>query len=259
MKTNLDDLALPRLENPVADRLPNYAGKSEGKGLLALLIGDAGGTAKGDAVDASKDKDASSLLIKGDEVTFFPNFQRAKEIAEQRADDLKADGWDRSDETPMALDFVVYVMRGKARSQVAKSIVQSFGSATPIVCPQDYLIVHDVSGAQRRSCDFYVCKQTPLRSHSRHASDDAIDAAKKWFGGSGSVVGRGVELPNPPWQRAAQIDAIWYRRHAVSGLAGRYEHPYSPSVPLYVSSKPHGWRIALPDGCTVDERGFVYP
>jgi hypothetical protein len=230
---------------------------------LALVVGDAHGLVSGKEISGSADADASGLVIKGDEVTFFPDFQRAKAAAEARAKELEADGWKPVGLTPTALDFVVVVMRGDARSKVADSIAKSLGEAAPIVCPKEFVVVHDVSGKQRRSCDFYICRQTSLpsgNSAGRHAAQEAVVAAKKWFGADEPTRGRGVELPDPPWQRGPQIDEIWYRRHAVEGLSGRYEHPYKPSVPLYVSSQARdGWRIALPDGCIVDHRGFVYP
>jgi len=233
---------------------------------LALLIGDEHGIVKGKPVaacdTAACDADATGLFIKGDECTFFPNFERAKKAAEDQASALEADGWKKSAMTPTALDFLVVAIRGDVRSKVALAIAKSLGDDVPLPCPKEFVVVNDNSGKQRRSCDFYICKQLPLHNSdtgSQHATASVVTAAQKWFGEALPPRGREVELPNPPWQRGPQIDAIWYRRHAVEGLSGRYEHKYRPSVPIFVSSKPLGWRIALPDGCIVDERGFVAP
>lgn len=215
------------------------------------------------------DENGSGLIIKGDDVTFFPDIGRAKAACFHAEEALQQDGWQRPKLTPeqeakndgsYALEYVMLAMRGKVKSRVAQQVLREIGKdALPMPCPDDFLVVQDVSGKLRRSCDFYICRQRAVQGACRLPTEEAVEAAKEWAGTDGSVVCRGVELPNPPWQRSAQINGIWYRRTAVEGLGGRYDHKYRIHVPLFVSSRPKGWRVALPDGCIVDGRGFVDP
>jgi hypothetical protein len=206
----------------------------------------------------------TSLIIMGDEVTLFPSLSHAEKVSDEHADALRREGWRDADQDPNkksnAIDFVVSSMRSKNPSPTSKLVFKMLGKDAPILLPEKNVVVHDISGEQRRSCDFYICVQMPGSGSYRAPTDKAIDAAKRWSGTVGKVSLQKVALPDPPWQLAAQIDAIWYRRDAVEGLGGRYAHPYSPSVALYRSQRqPGGWRIALPDGCIVDERGYVSP
>lgn len=205
----------------------------------------------------------TSLMIVGDEVTLFPNLKLADKIAAEHADGLRADGWvedtDPNQKSPH-MNFVVASLRSGHPSPTSKKVMKLLGKDAPIILPKKNVVVNDFSGEQRRSCDFYICEQISGRGVDSTPTDAAVVAAKEWSGNDGKVSLRKVALPDPPWQVAAQIDAIWYRRDAVEGLGGQYAHPYTPSVPLYRSQRqPGGWRIALPDGCIFDRRGYVVP
>lgn len=138
------------------------------------------------------------------------------------------------------------------------------GTKRRIDVPDGFFLVHDVSGKTFRACDVYAVRAygsaIPITT-----SDPAAEAAKKWFGADVELVGHRVDVPRSGWKREAQIDAIWYRRDAAKGLLlheldGPYQHVYDPPVWLYrTRSGPRAWRIALPEGCIVDERGFVDP
>jgi hypothetical protein len=99
------------------------------------------------------------------------------------------------------------------------------------------------------------------REPQSQTSDPPLIAAKKWFGEDAEVQGWRVDVPDSGWQRVAQIDAIWYRRDANDELRGPYEHRYDPPVELYRSGRGRNarYRIALPDRCVLDERGYVFP
>lgn len=216
---------------------------------------------------ANRDGKPTSLIIMGDEVTLFPSLSRAEKLSEEHRDALRKEGWiedPNGDGDPKKrskpIDFVVASMRSRSPSPTSKRVFKMLGKDAPILLPEKNVVVHDISGEQRRSCDFYICEQMGGGGSDSAPTDAAVAAAKRWSGTVGKVSLQKVALPDPPWQFAAQIDAIWYRRDAVEGLGGRYAHPYSPSVALYRSQRqPGGWRIALPDGCIVDERGYVSP
>lgn len=227
--------------------------------------GSSGAGGAGMRQAAATDGKSTSLIIMGDEVTLFPSLSRAEKISREHADALREEGWVEDvdgdpEKKTKPIDFVITSMRSRTPSTTSKRVFKMLGKDAPLLLPEKNVVVHDISGEQRRSCDFYICEQMAGRGSDRAATDAAIDAAKRWSGNVGKVTLQKVALPDPPWQFAAQIDAIWYRRDAVEGLGGRYAHPYSPSVPLYRSQRqPGGWRIALPDGCIVDERGYVSP
>jgi hypothetical protein len=131
------------------------------------------------------------------------------------------------------------------------------GSDEEVVCPDEFVIVHDVSGKILRACDFYVLRNRGVIRGDSGVSEVAYQTARRWYGDRLSLEKYRVDLPDSGWQRVGKIDAIRYRRLGVLGEA--YQHPYDPPIVLYRSLGERGWKCALPDGCIVDERGFVYP
>lgn len=247
----------------IVESPPTSGVRRDNPSLLALLVGGSNErkpAEKSTKATAKGDGEKTSFVVKGDEVTFFRSFERTASRLEELRGELGA-GVSVPSESRV-VDVFVEALRRDPSNHAVKAVARALGKDMPIVCPAEFVVVQDVSGSRKRACDFYICRASErrsIRADGRHVSDAAVDAAKRWYGGDGHVAGRTVNVPDGPWHREAQIDAIWYRRHAVRGLGGRYEHSYSPSVPLYVSSRPKGWRVALPDGCIVDERGFVYP
>lgn len=125
-----------------------------------------------------------------------------------------------------------------------------------IVLPNDFVLIEDPTGKYLRKCDFYVLRWVDGTLKSGVDTKVARVAAD-YFGASTRLKQGTVDIPDGKWHRASQIAFIRYRR--AGDLSGNYEHPYNPNVWLYDTDKPIGWRIALPTGCVVDGRGFVWP
>ena len=127
---------------------------------------------------------------------------------------------------------------------------------------EDFVLVQDTTGQLLTRCDFYA-----LRSRNKSAQVDTsvIDAealgdAREYFvsesGREITISHVSVEFPEGSWKSEARVKYIRYRR---PGFAKPFEHPYDPDVELFVCERPLAWRLALPSGCVVDSRGFVWP
>lgn len=126
-----------------------------------------------------------------------------------------------------------------------------------IVLPKDYVIVNDPSGRYLRKCDYYVLPWSNIAPNGARLTTNVARMVADYFGEDANPQHGGVDIPDGKWHRVAQIAFIRYRREG--DLRGNYEHPYNPAVWLYDTNKPLAWRIALPTGCVVDARGFVWP
>ena len=123
--------------------------------------------------------------------------------------------------------------------------------------PANFVMVHDPSGKRLRRCDFYVLPlQQSTGIPATKVSKETQSIAKNFYGSDTPLrIGR-VDLPTGTWHRVAQVAFIRYRRQG--NRRGNFEHPYEIPVWLYDNAMP-AWRIALPNGCVVDARGFVWP
>ena len=127
-----------------------------------------------------------------------------------------------------------------------------------IVMPKDFCLIEDPTGKYLRKCDFYILRWQDGDVLKHGVSDKVEKVAADYFGNGTRLKPRTVDIPAAnSWRKSAQIAFIRYRR--AGELSGNYEHPYNPSVWIYETNKPIGWRIALPTGCVVDGRGFVWP
>jgi len=131
------------------------------------------------------------------------------------------------------------------------------GTGRETVLPDDFLVVHDVTGTILRKCDLYFLRNLGEVRDATRLTTEAAQAVRKWYGDGVSIEKFRVDLPSGAWQRVAKIDGIRYRREG--DLAGPYEHPYDPPVVLFRSANTAAWRVVHPDGCIIDERGIVHP
>lgn len=127
-----------------------------------------------------------------------------------------------------------------------------------IVIPAGYVLVGDTTGAVFDRCNFYVVKWHDGGQRVGTAKgNEALQHAQEYFGDGATLRSGAVDIPKGPWQRVAKVKYIRYRR--VGEHAGSYEHTYEIPVDLQYCKSPLAWRIPLPQGCVVDERGFVWP
>lgn len=128
--------------------------------------------------------------------------------------------------------------------------------------PRGYVLVHDTSGNLLSRCDLYVVKWHKRSLGSIEVPEDLptsqLNAAKKYYGKSTPIRIGSVDIPEGPWKRIpGKISCIRYYRAGVD--RDYYEHEFDPHVELYDCARPIAWRLPLPDGCVVDDRGFVRP
>ena len=125
--------------------------------------------------------------------------------------------------------------------------------------PKGYVLAHDSTGAILDPCEFFILK---WRSGAKMAPrPEEVREAEAYFG-EGKKIRRGrVQIPQGKWRKICRIAVIRYTRYG--DLAGDYEHPYDlyyeKPVWLFILNRPLAFKLRLPDGCLVDERGFVRP
>lgn len=126
--------------------------------------------------------------------------------------------------------------------------------------PASHVLVHDTTGDLLSRCDLYAVKWHRARTENlldTSVSSEALNDAREYFGISAAPEIGLVDIPEGPWRRFARVQFIRYRRAGNSG--GLFEHEYDPTIDLYVCERPLAFRVALPTGCIVDDRGFVWP
>lgn len=129
-----------------------------------------------------------------------------------------------------------------------------------IELPSSYVLVHDTTGQLFNRCDMYFVRWHDKSQRGADLSTrmgrKALADVKAYFGENSVIRAGSVDVPEGPWKRDAIVKCIRYRRHGNETL---FEHAYDPPVHLFYSARPPAWRLALPQGCLVDERGFVKP
>jgi hypothetical protein len=171
----------------------------------------------------------------------------------------------RGDGVMIKGDEVSFIMVGKGtpdeREKKGYRKRISFGKG-----PQDYLtdtvLVHDPSGVSYRQCDVYIVKRLKNASRTKECNAEPDSKTKDYYPGVEIDCDVPLEKPSGPWQRVGQIDGIRYRRWWDEHGNGNYrfvpfEHPFDPPVVLFKCGG--AFRVRLPDGCILDERGFVHP
>lgn len=124
--------------------------------------------------------------------------------------------------------------------------------------PRGFVLVHDTTGRLLEKCDLYVVKWRP--GGAKNAPSDVLADAREYFvdqSGRALPIRYGsVEIPAGSWSKIARVKYIRYRR---AGRIKPMEHEYQVPVDLRYCRRPLAWRLPLPDGCVVDDRGFVWP
>lgn len=138
-----------------------------------------------------------------------------------------------------------------------------------IVMPPRALLFHDEDGEQWPACSVLVGgKPKPTR-----ASPEFTAAARRYLGQRYDPYPLALALPPrelAAWRAVAEVQRIYYvRRGAIMG-GTLFQHPFkggrrrfffwgprAPRPRLY--ERGDFLRLELPDGCVVNQRGFVVP
>ena len=126
-----------------------------------------------------------------------------------------------------------------------------------IELPADFVLVHDTSGVLFDRCHMYIVRWRSAGKKLADVHQDDVKVAREYFGKGSRLNVGDVEVPEGRWNRIAKIRFIRYRR--AGHARGNYEHEFDPPVYLYSTQGGLAWKLRLPDGCIVDERGFVRP
>src|SRR5262249_39520451 len=142
-------------------------------------------------------------------------------------------------------------------------------SGETIVAPPSAGMLFDETGTAWPKCSLLVKRFEDGTSRS--------DRGKDYFGRKASVYEGHVELPMralSTWKRRGEIKAIFYER-AGTKLPGFFRHVFNKPRGLYkvifwikgrtaktpaiLYARGKDYRVELPDGCIVDDRGIVLP
>lgn len=121
----------------------------------------------------------------------------------------------------------------------------------------NFVLVQDTSGLLFDRCHMHIVRWHGVRRSLQSVRANSVQVARQYFGNGIPISVGEVEVPEGPWQRVAKVKYIRYRRYGYA--KANYEHPFNPPVFLYATQRPLAWKLKLPNGCIVDERGFVRP
>jgi len=120
--------------------------------------------------------------------------------------------------------------------------------------PPSYGIIHDPEGTSFSKCEVFF---GPYRK-TRRVAESPSRKARQYFGPKYTPKEAIVDVPKGPWKSVGEVVEILYERTKGSQYAGKYFHPFKSFAPELSKSGRH-YRLALRNGCIVDDRGFVFP
>lgn len=131
------------------------------------------------------------------------------------------------------------------------------GKATgPILTlPDNYGIIHDPEGYQLPFCDVYF---GPFEVTQQKT--ELTRKAKAYFGRGYEGHRAIVDVPvQGPWEPVGETIQIFYKRRGKD--TRKFFHEKKQPVPLSrcTSRGVTHYRLELPNGCQLDDRGFVWP
>ena len=120
--------------------------------------------------------------------------------------------------------------------------------------PRSYGMLHDPEGTDFARCDVYFGPYKMTRAKA------PMDSSAKWYFGR-TYEAKGVRIDglrlDGPWKHVAGVRKIFYYRRGVRAPGG-FHHAFHRS-PLELSKCGKFYKLTLPGGCIVDDRGFVWP
>jgi hypothetical protein len=120
------------------------------------------------------------------------------------------------------------------------------------ILPKRLWLVQDRAGVLLPRCDVYVLK---ARESTEPLTEERRRWALRYYGTQAHISNLAFSLPKSPFRRLATVVEVRYRR----GADGEYFHPLDPPVTLYRTASGSAYRMNLPEGCEVNDRGFIYP
>lgn len=140
--------------------------------------------------------------------------------------------------------------------------------------PARHGMLFDATGRDWPACSLLVA---PFEQGRRDADERELSGGgKAYFGKSASVRAGAIELPDRSlrgWQERGEVSEVYYQR-AGTRAPGRYRHKFhaptgllrvvfalksAAKEPAILYSMGRMYRLELPKGCIIDDRGIVLP
>lgn len=138
--------------------------------------------------------------------------------------------------------------------------------------PRSAGLLFDADGVYWPACSLLVT------TFGRGEETDDVDASTRAYFGKGAITRRGTaQLPPAEleqWTEVGELDTLFYRRTGTRA-PGDFKHPFhkpkgllrvvfalkgkAARAPVILSRRGAAYRIDMPDGCIVDDRGIVLP
>lgn len=115
--------------------------------------------------------------------------------------------------------------------------------------PKAYGMIHSPDTTRR--CHVYF---GPYKS-TRKPVSKLPQIARAYFGDRYEGTIAEVDIPEGSWRPVGRATVIFYDRPGEAG--DYYRHEFAQPIPLSTNGKFH--RLSLPEGCVVNDRGFVKP
>jgi hypothetical protein len=126
-----------------------------------------------------------------------------------------------------------------------------------IYMPPSHVMVHDVHGELVRTCDLYVVPYVHTRNGASDSDKSLRKKAEEYYGKTTPLEMGTVDVPTQGWHRVAATYAIRYRR--MGKHKGLYQHEFAELPWLEQNRSTLAFRLPLPDGCVLNDRGIVWP
>lgn len=121
-----------------------------------------------------------------------------------------------------------------------------------VTLPTDHGIIHDPDGQAFDRCEVFF---GPYRKTRRRA--EMTKAARAYMGSDYPASYAVVDLPRGTWKPLGEVAQIFYKRPG--RYDGKYFHPFKRGHAPHLFKCGRFYKLALPGGCIVDDRGFVFP
>ena len=121
-----------------------------------------------------------------------------------------------------------------------------------ISLPNAYGIIHDPDSENFDKCECYFGPYKRTRKRI-----EMTQKASAYMGSSYPATFATVDLPSGTWKPIGDVAQIFYKRPG--RYSGKYFHPFKAGFVPKLYKNGRFYKLALPGGCIVDDRGFVFP
>lgn len=133
------------------------------------------------------------------------------------------------------------------------TVILELANGLVMKLPRSFGIIHDPTGEALPRCDVFF---GAYRKTDKVGTPTRQSTA--YFGRRYQPKNTTIDIPRGPWKNIGEVVQILYVRTEKSQYAGKYYHPFKKVHPVVSKCKSY-YKLALPNGCILDDRGFVFP